>query len=200
MKECHANWKTWGWVIIQYSSTLMEMFGLKVFALQTCQFANAFEYRKLVCVTRGANHSKLSRAFPKVGSVFAWSKSVLSSATLQAFSVCPQARPPYPCYLDLLMKHTSHMTTNKQRMEPRCFCHGQMCGAWHTMRVEDGTRGNRGDGIVEAPWSGQDWQWSLWEGFACSKQPRNLVVFSARGGLRALLRLPRWNFKLSFGS
>lgn len=22
-------------------------------------------------------------------------------------------------------------------------------------------RGNGGDGIVEAPWSGQDWQWSL---------------------------------------
>lgn len=131
------------------------MSGLIVFLLQT------FCYKET-----GLHHSrgkplKLSRAYPQ--------QLAARLHGVNPFSPLPLCKPfqfacrpsLYPCYLDLLTKNTSHVTTNKQRMETRHFCHGQMCGAWHTMRVGDGTRGNRGDGIVEASWSGQDWQWSL---------------------------------------
>ncbi len=108
-KSCKFGKHEGEW-IIQYSSTLIEMFGLKVFPLQTCLYKTC----------------KLSRAFPQKLA------ACLHGVNLFAFSVCPQARPPYPCYLDLLMKHTSHMTTNKQRMEPRtdvwCLAHNESRG------------------------------------------------------------------------
>lgn len=135
--------------------------------------------KEMVGITEEDNNSTFS--FPQLLAMYLHGVNPFSPLPLcKPFHFCLQAQPPYPCYLDLLTKRTSPITTNKKRMEPgasatdRCAMFGTQWG------LGDGMRGNGGDGIVEASWTGQDWQWSHWEGFACSKLPHNLLVLSER--------------------
>lgn len=147
-----STWTLYNMVIqVSPVQKLRVMSGLKVFLSQTCHystchFANAFEYKGTGLYHSRTKHYKLSRAFIQL----------LADRLhgVNPFSPLPLCKPFHFAYrpgllthviLDLLTKHTSPMTTNKHRMETRHFCHGQMCGAWHTMRVGDGTREGTGE-------------------------------------------------------